>query len=341
MKRPARGWSSQAMARGRYAAHIEGLPPESELPQRLVEESWQVWCSPEVALVAKAFGAETTYADARAELDRLLGDASDVRILGDSHAVVPDVVGAQGTPMMETLIATSPPSELPILSWPGLVTPTSSPTPTKDEQPKDEAAAAVPAAHAATADDRAELVKEGLRALEVPRRLWEHIESDDLKAFAKETSAALYAARIAYASRVGWILAPELELLADLERRKNEPESLEKFRTRQLLSARINLIAEEAESARQDVELKKELVRQQHVVGDILDEYRMHAYTWRTFAGVGKWFLISLTAFVTLVTGFLAFLLYDGKLAAWAFPAAVFVLAVFAISPAVLLIIER
>jgi len=111
--------------------------------------------------------------------------------------------------------------------------------------------------------------------------------------------------------------------------------------TKEFLRARIDMATYESNLVEQDVELKKELLKQQSQVTQLLDEFVNHAREWRHLANTGNSFLIYLTVFATAVTGFLAYLLFDGKLDAWAFPAAVFVLALFAISPAVLLIIER
>ena len=141
---------------------------------------------------------------------------------------------------------------------------------------------------------------------------------------------------------VGGTLAAELELLDRLDRLPTDPEkTASKSMTKALLQARIDSSQADAELVRKDVELKSELLKQQAKVTALLDEFLRHAAAWRGLAQTGKHVLIGLTLFSCAVTGFLAFLLYDEKLDPWAFTTAVFVLALFAISPAVLLIIER
>jgi hypothetical protein len=196
---------------------------------------------------------------------------------------------------------------------------------------------------APASSELAELVEKGLPALAIPDELWTAlIDKEERAAFAKATADDLYKARIAYAQRVGWVVAPELELLDRLDRQPQDPHvTAAKAATKALLETRVDTAKSEADLIRKDVELKTELLKQQAQVTQLLAEFLKQAQTWRILAATGKHFLVGLTLFATAVTGFLAFLVFDGKLDPWAFPAAVFVLALFALSPAVLLMVER
>jgi hypothetical protein len=94
--------------------------------------------------------------------------------------------------------------------------------------------------------------------------------------------------------------------------------------------------------AAQNVELRKKVVEQQDVVADILKEILAHMKRWRGLADWGQRILI---AELVVSLGFMIWLFIlagqENKISDWALPAAIFALAIFAISPAVLLLLER
>jgi uncharacterized membrane protein YhdT len=93
---------------------------------------------------------------------------------------------------------------------------------------------------------------------------------------------------------------------------------------------------------KQDVQVRAAHADQQKEVGRILAEFREQAKKWRTLANWGVGTLVVTSLFAMAMTAYLSTLLGGTtKFPAWAFITAIFVLALFALSPAVLLIIER
>ena len=330
-----------------YIASLDQIP--IDLGATLAEHGWDVIIAPPRIGVLKCGESLADREALREELQGLLDQSETrARIMGDSHLLIPPHVVRSSReerlgdlPLADLstkmhLMSTAGISEMPRISWPG--SPEASPAAGDGSQTPKKPAETPPAA-----SERAALVEKGLPALALPENLWAcYIDEDERDEFAKTIAEDLYSARIEYARRVGWVLAPELELLDRLDRLPKDPEvTASKTMTKEFLRARIDMATYESNLVEQDVELKKELLKQQSQVTQLLDEFVNHAREWRHLANTGKSFLIYLTVFATAVTGFLAYLLFDGKLDAWAFPAAVFVLALFAISPAVLLIIER
>src|SRR5262249_38269492 len=148
----------------------------------------------------------------------------------------------------------------------------------------------------AAAFERPQLVEKGLPALDVPAKLWDLMDRDDRPDVAKSTADALYSERIAYARRVGWVLAPELELLDRFDRLDQDATvTLTKTMTKWLLQARVDTARAQAELVQKDVELKTELLRQQGEVTKMLHEFLEQARIWRALAATGKHFLVGLT----------------------------------------------
>jgi hypothetical protein len=344
----------------RYIALVDEVP--NDMWDILVERGWEVGPAPARSRIRLTKRGESVddHAILRQELLTILERSrTGARVLGDTHQPIPSEV--VGTPVEDKLAdlttmhlaSTGPISDIPAIfhvPWPGTgaassALATSSVPGTSSAPAKSDGSAPVakPAEPTPAASELAELVDKGLPALALPENLWAiYIDKDERADFAKTIAEDLYAARIAYARRVGWVLAPELELLDLLDRLPKDPQvTTSKSMTKAILQARVDTAKSEADLVQKDVELKEELLRQQSQVTQLLAEFLKQAETWRGLAQTGKHFLVGLTFFAMAVTGFLAFLLFDNKLDAWAFPAAVFALAAFAISPAVLLIIER
>jgi hypothetical protein len=210
----------------------------------------------------------------------------------------------------------------------------------------------------------AELVEKGLAALAVPQPTWADItDAGARSARAEEVIAKLFEQRAAYADRVQWMLAPELELLERVADAEREPLAASLLKQRSgLAEHQLALDRQRAARAEQGVELLKQDVarREQAVELDktrvALEEQRVelakkgvalageaieHMKKWLTLANWAIGFLI-FSLLVATAGGVAVLLLvaYD-ELDDWAAAPLVFVLALFAISPAVLLLRER
>ena len=146
-----------------------------------------------------------------------------------------------------------------------------------------------------------------------------------------------------------WTFASEAELLglAPDADRSNLAVDLLKVRAgiaqHQLAAAHKDrdLQQQAVEYAEQDVESRKKVVEQQDTVADILRELLAHMKRWRELS---VWGLRILGVELVLSLGFLIWLFIlagADKISDWAFPTAIFALALFVISPVVLLILER
>jgi hypothetical protein len=180
----------------------------------------------------------------------------------------------------------------------------------------------------ATVYERPELARRALGGLSLPRDMWRVVNRGD-PSFAKEIAEGLYTERVAQSRRIGWILAPERELFELAKEGQAEDTACK------LLKAKVDL-------AVQDVAIRTAHANQQSEVGLILGEFRKQAAKWRTLATWGVCILVITSLFAMAMTAYLATLLGGTtKLPAWAYITAIFVLALFAVSPAALLIIER
>jgi hypothetical protein len=116
----------------------------------------------------------------------------------------------------------------------------------------------------------------------------------------------------------------------------HEPALLER-----VLSARL----EYAETVRalllQDVELGRQAVAREQEAVELLRVFRGQASKWTALATWGVGLLLVTVSFGIAMTTWLVLLAGERKISVWALPTAIFVLALFAISPAVLLIRER
>lgn len=193
------------------------------------------------------------------------------------------------------------------------------------------------------AGEDAQLIEKGLPALDVPEKLWDYIDVKKRPDLAEKTVTRLYDARVAYAARASWEVAPELELLDLVDRPLDDPtRTVKRTKAGELLEVRIKLAEAEANLSREEVFLKQELIKQQAIVTVILAEALKQSVAWRDLAKTGKRVLLVLTLFAAVIVGLLTHLLFGtNRLDPWAYSVAIFALAVFALSPAALLIIER
>jgi hypothetical protein len=202
---------------------------------------------------------------------------------------------------------------------------------------------------AGTGETAESSIAAGLEALGVPSELWGFLSADAQKALSEIIIRDLYRERAAYARTVRWTFAPDAELLsAGPDETRNEL-AAKILKTRSgLADHQVNLANEEVELRKQavalavqDVELRRQSVEAQKVVIDMLREFVAQIRKWTWLANWGLYFLIATVLFGIAVTVALVWMAWDEKISEWAIPAAIFALALFAISPAVLLLRER
>jgi hypothetical protein len=168
----------------------------------------------------------------------------------------------------------------------------------------------------------------GLAALAVPDILWEYLDDATRQKVPVEILKAAYEARTEYARRIAWRFASDFELLGIIKE-DNRPTIAES-----LIKIRAGLDERQIERAAQDVEVQKKVVV-------LLDEFHQQAQKWTRLAEFGVWLLIACLAFTMAMTGWLISIAADKQISGWSLPAAIFALALFAASPAVLLLRER
>jgi hypothetical protein len=231
--------------------------------------------------------------------------------------------------------------------------PNQQPPPSSDKDQKAEPAAAddKPKVTAPEVGPGAQNIAAGLEAIGVPLELWKTLPYSERKALAKTVLTDLYKERSAYGRSVRWTFASDAELLAlapDDVSRSTLAVDLLKVRAgiadHQLEAAKkqVELQKESVEYAEENVKLRKKAVQQQDVVTDILKELLAQFERWRLFSWFGVAFLAVGFVFSMALIFWLIKLLRDGKITDWwLLPTAIFGLAIFVISPAVLLLRER
>lgn len=90
-----------------------------------------------------------------------------------------------------------------------------------------------------------------------------------------------------------------------------------------------------------DVEADERTAVQSGVETDLLREVVRGLQKWRSLAGWAPWFLLGTLIFSAALSGFGMWATYQGSISALDLSVLIFVLALFAISPAVLLLLER
>jgi hypothetical protein len=190
-----------------------------------------------------------------------------------------------------------------------------------------------------------------------PADLWEHLGQAGRAELAAEQIPKLYDARTQFARRSEWALAPELALLELAEDRERPKLASDVLKIRAQLTAedtrlrgiRADLEAKHVEAEGQRVALQAQRVEIEKRRVELADEgvktareMRLHMQKWRKLAGYAPVFLAATTAIGLLAIGYmLMYLLPGDHITSTAVPIAIFALAVFAISPAVLLLLER
>jgi hypothetical protein len=169
--------------------------------------------------------------------------------------------------------------------------------------------------------ETAQIAKQGLAALQIPSKLWEDLESADRNRIASNALSSLFAERKRFAHGISWVYAPEIELLDRCAQGQ-----------RQGLAKRLF----ESRAGIADYQLRLEAERL-----EVVRELRGQIHKWTSIAGWGLGLLVFGFLMMLAALGGLMFLVAQGKLSGWALPAAIFALALFAISPAVLLLRER
>jgi len=324
-----------------------GWELQRQLPDRWVAEFSRDFDDPDAALSA---GAEVRVlmADDWVPQDDLLKDESVVRHLGPqtSYLVGPDVgpdliktIVAQGG----TILTTDPDKGVIIKPPPAPAGQTTAEAGTKTDASAVTGAAAngartPPAPRAETA----ELAHQGLAALGIPTKAWDYLGGDVRGALAHAVLEGLYESRLEYAGRVAWTFAPSLELLERTAEGNREQLAEEILKTREgLADQQLERQAKDVELRGKDVELKAALVTQQAVATEMLREVLVQMKKWTSLANLGAVLLVLTVLFAMAMTGWIIALAGDKTITDWALPAAIFALALFAISPAVLLLLQR
>jgi hypothetical protein len=223
--------------------------------------------------------------------------------------------------------------------------------PKKDEPKKDEPKPAdgteKPAAEVAPL---AQTIEAGLKAIDVPPGFWAALSPEAQREFAESALNAMYRDRSSHARNIRWTFSQDAELLSyapDDASRSELAVAILKTRTglaeHQLDSAAqdVALKAKSVDYAEQGVELRRKAVEQQDAVAKMLTEFLAHLKRWRDLSIVGVVLLIVTLLFSMAIIVWLVILTKDDKLSDWGLPTAIFALALFVISPAVLLLRER
>jgi hypothetical protein len=196
----------------------------------------------------------------------------------------------------------------------------------------------------------AQNIEAGLKAIGIPPELWKTLPDSDRNELAKEVLEDLYKERSAYGRSVRWTFASDAELLGlapNEDDRGALAMDLLKVRAgiaeHQLAAAdeEIELQQQSVAYAAQNVALRMKAVEQQGVVTEILSELLAHFKRWRALSVWGVIFLSVALVFSMFLMVWLFRLARADKISDWALPAGIFALALFVISPAVLLLRER
>lgn len=187
---------------------------------------------------------------------------------------------------------------------------------------------APPPSRAAPLTPTSELAAIGLDALDVPQWLWKRLPADSDDALVRQTLRGVYEQRARHAERIQWQLAPELALLDELDPAKR------KLLAEDLLKARAGIAPHQLAIEKQRADLLREAV-------ELTDEMTDQLTKWRQIAdwGVG---ILCVTVAVSVIGLFIVLSkLGDSGFDEWSAVAIIFALALFAVSPAVLLLRER
>jgi hypothetical protein len=224
--------------------------------------------------------------------------------------------------------------------------------PAADAARKDDSGSAPksPSPTAAPSPPVAATISAVVPALADPAIVWDKIKADKQGKIAEELIEGVYAERGKLAASGEWAVSPELSLLrlVDDDRRKDLAEELLRVRGEitgpdaDVRKAHAALEQRQADLAAKDIELADSRVALAGVGVDLAREALEQMRKWRSIADVGLWVLGATTAFSMLATAYILLkLMPDDQVSDVAAPIMIFVLALFAISPAVLLLRER
>jgi hypothetical protein len=180
-----------------------------------------------------------------------------------------------------------------------------------------------------------------------PAPLWTAVGRDG-RELARTLLKDAYADRSASVRQSGWVTGAELVLLDAIDDPDTRRElAVEMLQVRERLTeadgrlreARAELQEQRVRAAVQETELAKQHAALAEQGVKLIEEGRAQMAKWRSFADVGVTLLIFTTVISLVAAGYV--LLQVDKIDAWAAPVLIFVLALFAISPAVLLLNER
>ncbi len=187
-------------------------------------------------------------------------------------------------------------------------------------------------------------------ALADPAVVWGRIKADQQGKIAEELIEGVYAERGKLAESSEWVVSPEVSLLrlVDDDKRRELAEELLRVRGEiteadgAVRAARATLEQKQVDLAGKNIELADSRVALAGVGVDIAKEVLEQMRKWRSIADVGLWVLGATTTFSMLATAYILLkLMPDSQVSDVAAPIMIFVLALFAISPAVLLLRER
>ncbi len=326
-----------------YVAVLNQMPSNAA---GITECSWTLSILPSGEVVAtKQVSQDDATLALEKELQRLLRDSDPTLRIVQSHLATvesaqPEFHASETSLPLRPLIANLR-NDAPVIASRILDPSTESPAsaPKKSATP-DDGTQKQSEADASSASEKAQLIEKGLPALDLPEPLWGYLDLKKRGELAMDTARA----RLAYANRASWDVAPELELLDLVDRPLGDPKrTVKQNKASELLEERIRLAKAETDLSREDVFLKQERVKQQAIATVMLAEALKQSVAWRDLAKTGKRVLLALTVFAAVIVALLTHLLFrtTNSLDPWAYSVAVFALAVFALSPAALLIIER
>lgn len=193
------------------------------------------------------------------------------------------------------------------------------------------------------AADPAATITATIPAFPDPAPVWPDISKADRGGLAKEVLTNLYRDRSAFARRSEWVTAPELVLLDACAAEKREELAEEMLRVRAQITdadaktrtSRAGLEEEQVKLAETKAALAAKGV---DLAGEMLEQMKK----WRSIANWGLGFLVATTIFSMAAASYVLLKLMPAKeVSDVAAPIIIFVLALFAISPAVLLLRER
>lgn len=165
--------------------------------------------------------------------------------------------------------------------------------------------------------------------------LWEAIDDEKQPGLAEALTISAADARLDLLRKSAWATAPEMALL-DLCAAADRP-----YLAKKILRTRTAITFSDDERRAAQSALERQKVVSAERANAILEEGLEQMQEWRRLASLGKWMLIGASIFSALAIIGVLLLAGFGKLGDVATPTVIFALALFAISPAVLLLRER